>query len=179
LQANNGAAGGRGRETSEARPVTTATAGNDASENLADASTSMLSGATDAATSATASTAVDGGAGGRGSVDASPATDAAGGLPPLAPRKFKSEALTPETMPRAPCKIVDFGNACWRSRHFTDDIQTRQYRSPEVIVGQGYDTSTDLWSLACMLFELATGAHPCCFVCTWRFQSAFVCGTEA
>ena len=30
------------------------------------------------------------------------------------------------------CSIVDFGNACWVDRHFTDDIQTRQYRSPEV-----------------------------------------------
>jgi serine/threonine-protein kinase SRPK3 len=30
------------------------------------------------------------------------------------------------------CKIVDFGNACWTFKHFTDDIQTRQYRSPEV-----------------------------------------------
>lgn len=30
------------------------------------------------------------------------------------------------------CKIVDFGNACWVHKHFTDDIQTRQYRSPEV-----------------------------------------------
>ncbi len=32
------------------------------------------------------------------------------------------------------CKIVDFGNACWTHKHFTDDIQTRQYRSPEVVV---------------------------------------------
>lgn len=30
------------------------------------------------------------------------------------------------------CKIVDFGNACWTYKHFTDDIQTRQYRCPEV-----------------------------------------------
>jgi len=30
------------------------------------------------------------------------------------------------------CKIVDFGNACWSHKHFTDDIQTRQYRAPEV-----------------------------------------------
>jgi len=29
-------------------------------------------------------------------------------------------------------KIVDFGNACWVNKHFTDDIQTRQYRAPEV-----------------------------------------------
>ena len=32
----------------------------------------------------------------------------------------------------AECKIVDFGNGCWTSKHFTDDIQTRQYRCPEV-----------------------------------------------
>ena len=32
------------------------------------------------------------------------------------------------------CKIVDFGNACWEEKHFTEEIQTRQYRSPEVRV---------------------------------------------
>ena len=30
------------------------------------------------------------------------------------------------------CKVVDFGNACWVNEHFTEDIQTRQYRAPEV-----------------------------------------------
>lgn len=30
------------------------------------------------------------------------------------------------------CKIVDFGNACWTYKKFANDIQTRQYRSPEV-----------------------------------------------
>ncbi|CCX08292.1 Similar to Serine/threonine-protein kinase SKY1; acc. no. Q03656 [Pyronema omphalodes CBS 100304] len=29
-------------------------------------------------------------------------------------------------------KIADLGNACWTNQHFTNDIQTRQYRSPEV-----------------------------------------------
>ncbi|KAI9805386.1 MAG: serine/threonine protein kinase, CMGC group [Phylliscum demangeonii] len=29
-------------------------------------------------------------------------------------------------------KIADLGNACWVGHHFTNDIQTRQYRSPEV-----------------------------------------------
>lgn len=53
--------------------------------------------------------------------------------------------------------IVDLGNACWRHKHFTEDIQTRQYRCPEVIVGADYDTSADIWSLACVLFELLTG----------------------
>lgn len=54
-------------------------------------------------------------------------------------------------------KIVDFGNACWEHKHFTDDIQTRQYRAPEVILGSGYDGKADVWSLACLVFELATG----------------------
>lgn len=57
----------------------------------------------------------------------------------------------------AKVKLVDVGNACWTHKHFTDDIQTRQYRSPEVILGARYDTSADMWSLACIVFELLTG----------------------
>ena len=47
-------------------------------------------------------------------------------------RHESPEALKARLM-TMPCKIVDFGNACWVDKHFTDDIQTRQYRSPEVI----------------------------------------------
>lgn len=54
-------------------------------------------------------------------------------------------------------KVVDLGNACWTFKHFTDDIQTRQYRSPEVLLGADYDTSADMWSLGCIVFELLTG----------------------
>jgi serine/threonine protein kinase len=53
--------------------------------------------------------------------------------------------------------IVDLGNACWTHKHFSEDIQTRQYRAPEVILGSTYDTSADTWSLGCMVFELLTG----------------------
>lgn len=55
------------------------------------------------------------------------------------------------------CKLVDFGNACWTYKQFTNDIQTRQYRCPEVILGCKYSTPADLWSLACICFELSTG----------------------
>ncbi|GLJ08509.1 hypothetical protein SUGI_0090030 [Cryptomeria japonica] len=55
------------------------------------------------------------------------------------------------------CKIADFGNSCWTYKHFTNDIQTRQYRAPEVIIGADYSTSVDIWSFACIAFELATG----------------------
>ncbi|KAJ3999597.1 kinase-like domain-containing protein [Lentinula boryana] len=54
-------------------------------------------------------------------------------------------------------KIADLGNATWTEHHFTDDIQTRQYRAPEVILGAKWGTSADMWSLACVLFELITG----------------------
>lgn len=53
--------------------------------------------------------------------------------------------------------IVDMGNGCWTHHHFTSQIQTRQYRSPETIIGVPYGASADIWSLACMIFELLTG----------------------
>ncbi|KAK5642545.1 hypothetical protein RI129_008712 [Pyrocoelia pectoralis] len=56
-------------------------------------------------------------------------------------------------------KIADLGNACWVDKHFTEDIQTRQYRSLEVLLGAGYGSSADIWSTACMAFELATGDY--------------------
>lgn len=54
-------------------------------------------------------------------------------------------------------KICDMGNACWYHHHFSTEIQTRQYRSPEVILGINYGASADIWSFACMIFELLTG----------------------
>ncbi|KAH9608495.1 hypothetical protein KSS87_019957 [Heliosperma pusillum] len=55
------------------------------------------------------------------------------------------------------CKVVDFGNACWADQQFMEEIQTRQYRAPEVIIRSGYTASADMWSFACTAFELATG----------------------
>ncbi|CAE6420269.1 unnamed protein product [Rhizoctonia solani] len=69
-------------------------------------------------------------------------------LPPLDPAAL-SERIT--------VKIADLGNACWTDHHFTDDIQTRQYRCPEVILGAKWGTSADVWSAACVIFELLTG----------------------
>ncbi len=54
-------------------------------------------------------------------------------------------------------KIADLGNGCWTHHHFQPEIQTRQYRSPEVILGLNYQANTDMWSFACMLFEMLTG----------------------
>ena len=54
-------------------------------------------------------------------------------------------------------KICDIGNACWFDYHFSTIIQTRQYRSPEVLIGVNYNETSDIWSLACIVFELVTG----------------------
>lgn len=55
-------------------------------------------------------------------------------------------------------KIADLGNACWVGHHFTNDIQTRQYRSPEVILGAKWGASTDVWSMAAMVRTTYQGA---------------------
>ncbi|XP_055078858.1 LOW QUALITY PROTEIN: SRSF protein kinase 1a [Periophthalmus magnuspinnatus] len=67
--------------------------------------------------------------------------------------------LEPLNADKIRVKIADLGNACWVNKHFTEDIQTRQYRSLEVLIGAGYSTPADIWSTACMAFELATGDY--------------------
>ncbi|XP_035378518.1 SRSF protein kinase 3 isoform X1 [Electrophorus electricus] len=54
-------------------------------------------------------------------------------------------------------KIADLGSSCWVYKHFCEEIQTRQYRSLEVLLGSDYGPPADIWSVACMAFELATG----------------------
>jgi len=63
----------------------------------------------------------------------------------------------PESMDRITVQIADLGNATWVNHHFTDDIQTRQYRCPEVLLGARWGPSADIWSVACVLFELLAG----------------------
>ncbi|XP_045144881.1 SRSF protein kinase 2 [Echinops telfairi] len=67
--------------------------------------------------------------------------------------------LDPRNADNIRVKIADLGNACWVHKHFTEDIQTRQYRCIEVLIGAGYSTPADIWSTACMAFELATGDY--------------------
>ncbi|XP_033150275.1 SRSF protein kinase 3-like [Drosophila busckii] len=90
------------------------------------------------------------------------------------PRRRSSSPSTPRPEPRlhfeeykdpalVPCKvsvtIADVGNACFIGNHVSEDIQTREYRALEVILGAGYNTSADIWSAACLIWELATGEY--------------------
>ncbi|XP_068598235.1 SRSF protein kinase 3-like [Brachionichthys hirsutus] len=69
------------------------------------------------------------------------------------------DLLEPQNADNILVKLADLGNACWVYKHFSDDIQTCQYRSVEVLVGVDYGTPADIWSTACMAFELATGDY--------------------
>lgn len=69
------------------------------------------------------------------------------------------DLLKPQNADNIKIKIADLGNACWVHKHFTEGIQTCQYRSVEVLIGADYDTPADIWSTACMAFELATGDY--------------------
>lgn len=54
-------------------------------------------------------------------------------------------------------KLADLSNACWINHHFPMIIQTPPYRSPESIIGSRFGPPADIWSLACVAFELMTG----------------------
>nr|KAJ3422635.1 Dual specificity tyrosine-phosphorylation-regulated kinase 1A [Polyrhizophydium stewartii] len=54
-------------------------------------------------------------------------------------------------------KIIDFGSSCFNKQTTYTYIQSRFYRSPEVIMGHPYTTAIDMWSLGCVLVELLTG----------------------
>ncbi|XP_055302378.1 serine/threonine-protein kinase minibrain isoform X2 [Sitodiplosis mosellana] len=58
---------------------------------------------------------------------------------------------------RSAIKIVDFGSSCQLGQRIYQYIQSRFYRSPEVLLGIPYDLAIDMWSLGCILVEMHTG----------------------
>jgi dual specificity protein kinase YAK1 len=54
-------------------------------------------------------------------------------------------------------KLIDFGSACWESKTVYTYIQSRFYRSPEVLIGYRYNLAIDMWSLGCIAAELFLG----------------------
>ncbi|KAJ0402749.1 hypothetical protein ATCC90586_007660 [Pythium insidiosum] len=58
---------------------------------------------------------------------------------------------------RSQLKIIDFGSSCLSHKQLYQYIQSRFYRSPEVLLGIKYTTAIDMWSLACIMVEMHTG----------------------
>ncbi|KAH8828629.1 kinase-like domain-containing protein [Flagelloscypha sp. PMI_526] len=99
-----------------------------------------------------------------------------GTIPPSPPATPAPQYVTPIIQPESPStpvrppydtplpsisvKIADLGNATPSQKHFSEDIQTRQYRAPECILGRkDWDTRVDVWSVACLVFELLTAEY--------------------
>lgn len=57
----------------------------------------------------------------------------------------------------AEIKVIDFGSSCFEHEKVYTYIQSRFYRSPEVILGMTYGMPIDMWSVGCILAELYTG----------------------
>lgn len=54
-------------------------------------------------------------------------------------------------------KVIDFGSSCFAHGKVHTYVQSRYYRSPEIVLGLGYGPAIDMWSLGCILVELLTG----------------------
>lgn len=66
--------------------------------------------------------------------------------------------LSPGSSLQSPqIKVIDFGSACHEYSTVYTYIQSRFYRSPEVLLGLPYSTSIDMWSLGCIAVELFLG----------------------
>jgi len=59
---------------------------------------------------------------------------------------------------RLEAKVIDFGSSCFQHGKVHSYIQSRYYRSPEVVLGLGYGPAIDMWSLGCILVELDSGS---------------------
>lgn len=54
-------------------------------------------------------------------------------------------------------KVIDFGSATFDANYHSTIVSTRHYRAPEVILGLGWSYPCDIWSIGCILVELASG----------------------
>lgn len=77
--------------------------------------------------------------------------------PPIIHCDLKPENILLRSQNRSGIRLIDFGSACYRTRRAYRYIQSRFYRSPEVMLHLDYDVHIDWWSLGCVLFELHCG----------------------
>lgn len=55
-------------------------------------------------------------------------------------------------------KLIDFGASCEDCASGFFYVQSRYYRAPEIVLGIEYDHAVDMWSVGCILYELAIGS---------------------
>ncbi|ORE03507.1 kinase-like protein [Rhizopus microsporus var. microsporus] len=70
---------------------------------------------------------------------------------------LKPENILLKNLESPTIKVIDFGSACHEVQTIYTYIQSRFYRSPEVLVGLPYTSAIDMWSLGCIAAELFLG----------------------
>ncbi|KAG7717715.1 hypothetical protein KL949_002989 [Ogataea haglerorum] len=70
---------------------------------------------------------------------------------------LKPENISLVSLDRPDLKVIDFGSACHERQILYTYIQSRFYRSPEVLLGLSYSSSVDMWSFGCIVAELFLG----------------------
>eukprot|EP00227_Mantoniella_beaufortii_P016602 CAMPEP_0197580606 /NCGR_PEP_ID=MMETSP1326-20131121/4363_1 /TAXON_ID=1155430 /ORGANISM="Genus nov. species nov., Strain RCC2288" /LENGTH=356 /DNA_ID=CAMNT_0043144387 /DNA_START=318 /DNA_END=1385 /DNA_ORIENTATION=+ len=70
---------------------------------------------------------------------------------------LKPENILIKSLETGEIKLIDFGSACFQNRTVYQYIQSRFYRSPEVVLGAPYGMPIDMWSLGCVAAELFLG----------------------
>lgn len=70
----------------------------------------------------------------------------------------RPELIGRDSVKNIDVKLSDFGNCVRETPGFCEEVQTRYYRAPEVILEcTPYDYKIDIWSLGCTIYELLTG----------------------
>ncbi|KAH8919022.1 kinase-like protein [Atractiella rhizophila] len=70
---------------------------------------------------------------------------------------LKPENILLKSLSSPTIKVIDFGSACHEKQTVYTYIQSRFYRSPEVILSLPYNGAIDMWSLGCICVELFLG----------------------
>ncbi|KAI8975374.1 kinase-like domain-containing protein [Mycotypha africana] len=70
---------------------------------------------------------------------------------------LKPENILLKNLTSPAIKVIDFGSACHETEQSYTYIQSRFYRSPEVLLGLRYTTAIDMWSFGCVVAELFLG----------------------
>lgn len=69
---------------------------------------------------------------------------------------IKPENVIWSSVRRTNIKLTDFGCCCKIDHTLFEYVQTRYYRSPEIILGLSYGPEVDVWSFGCLIPELYT-----------------------
>ncbi|GIL76630.1 hypothetical protein Vretimale_8856 [Volvox reticuliferus] len=71
----------------------------------------------------------------------------------------KPENILVKNYSKCSVKLIDLGCSIYNSEtHISHYVQSRSYRAPEVMLGLPYDGRIDVWSLGCVMAELATAS---------------------